>query len=193
MQFVLFNGPPKSGKDTLADMVMESLKAQAPQAGYNFVRESFAKPLKGIVEVLRDASFKDEAQYAAFKEDHLPVFGVSGRQLMIDASESYLKPVYGEDILGRMLVSRMRWWHDRVIVLISDSGFQSEVDAIALMLRDVKIHVFQLERHNCSFEGDSRGYIESPSGAEYTRRITNNHSLADLKLQAVHIARMLLD
>lgn len=156
-QIVFFNGPPRSGKDTLA----KALAIMAP--AYRVVK--FAKILKerthalyGLVDLPHDffESTKDIPQ-AAF-------MGLSPRQAYINVSERCMKPVHGDEVFGRLLLGEISFTEKGRGFLISDSGFAPEAMPIinhygAENCLLVRIHA---EDRGCSFSNDSRGYIELP-------------------------------
>src|SRR5262245_35703491 len=125
MNFILFNGPPRSGKDTGAMIAMDFFKhTHLP------IWEKFSFPNKRMFAGMMDTDIDTSGTvypYEKTKDEIVPVLGVSYRQFQIDVSEDFLKVKYGEDIFGRLLLSRCNHWARLPIVyIISDCGFQTE-------------------------------------------------------------------
>jgi len=100
--------------------------------------------------------------------------GHSPRDMLISLSEEFLKPHYGEDILGRMLYYRsLRYTPPPDFVIVDDSGFIPEFEALGE--RDNRLLV-RVRRPSTTFIGDSRGYVPKPDFW-----ITNDGSLDDLR------------
>lgn len=151
--YMIFNGPPRSGKSTLARVAVRKLS----RLNINVHSDSFAAPIKQFMATLHGVPYSSLA-----KDRVSDVLGVTPREAMMELSERYLKNVYGKDLLGRALVYRSSKGHSssihRVVVLDS-AGFSDETD---LVPRDdsVLIRVF---RPGYNFDSDSRGYIPNPN------------------------------
>ena len=121
-----------------------------------------------------------------------------GRELMIDVSERFLKPCYGQDIMAKLLRASVPLSFDGLI-LIRDSGFQCEVDPIIEWVGAENFLVCQVFRDGFdSFENDSREWVwnnytverfrrvggEAGSMVPMTTMITNAGTLDQLKVEA---------
>jgi hypothetical protein len=154
MNFILFNGPPRSGKDTAAKIALDYVHKT-----HGAYWEKFSYPLKRGFAGIVDHSIDDEGNVDTFekiKEDIIPFLGVSYRQFQIDMSEKFMKPLYGNNIFGRLLLQRC---HEIAsmssyppVFIVSDCGFQIECD----VLKDHNILFFNMIRPNTSYTGDSR-------------------------------------
>lgn len=172
--FILLNGPPRSGKDTAARIIREHLFA----TGATCTHMKFSAPIKrafaGMMNAEIDDNFNVEP-YESHKEETILSLGVSYRQWQIDFSEKFMKPTYGKEVFAKLL------WNEWITtkpspnyVVISDCGFQVEVDAIVRRSRFATI--FRLYRNGCDFSNDSRGYITHPRAID----ILNNDYIPDL-------------
>lgn len=179
MNFILFNGPPRSGKDTAAKFAYDYIKANHLNRLFP-LWEKFSFPNKrafaGMMGAVCD-SWGVVEPYEQIKDEPIQALGFSYRQWQIDYSEKFMKPVYGQDIFGRLLLDRLAFYNMNLFVpIVSDCGFQVECD----VLRDHNVLLFTLYREECSFEGDSREYVEPAPGWRY-HDLVNEGSLDDLR------------
>lgn len=166
--YVLINGAPRSGKDTIA------MHLWLHNPGMMF--ERFSMPNKrafaGTMNALMDM-FGNVEPYESTKEEIISVLGVSYRQWQIDYSEKFMKPLYGKDIMGRLL--RKRTIDHHAPIVIPDCGFQAEVE----MLADHPALLITVKREGCSFANDSREYVTPAKGWSHVT-IHNDKSLKSL-------------
>lgn len=152
LEFIGLNGPPESGKDTLANLIVNYYST--PQKFW------FIDPMKGVLLNLVEGFGVDpnSPEYVEWKNKHLSN-GITGRDLLIQFSEEFLKPRLGKDILARMLVERAKKAPEPNIV-VPDCGFVEEFDYLTDLGHDVTL--IRIHRPGKTFEGDSRGYLERP-------------------------------
>lgn len=178
MNFILFNGPPRSGKDTAAKIAFDHINQRKTNILYP-VWEKFSFPNKRAFAGIMGTEC-NQWGYVPFYEDHkedvIPSLGVSYRQWQIDVSEKFMKPLYGNDVFGRLLLNRS-YPTKSFIHVVSDCGFQIECD----VLKDHNVLLFQLYREGCSFENDSREYVFRPTANWGFDEVWNNNSLDQLK------------
>lgn len=177
MKVLLLNGPPQAGKDEAAKAAMRALqKAEAP-----FIHAKFSAPIKGAW------SGMGIPYTEATKELPHPAFGVSHRQWAIDFSEKFMKPLYGQDIFARLMISHLETFGNETVV-ISDCGFQVEFEALLKWTRLTELWLITLTRRGVGitdFGSDSREFINpySPQGklrCHQYLKIINDGGLDDL-------------
>ncbi|MBO13904.1 MAG: hypothetical protein CME87_00280 [Herbaspirillum sp.] len=115
------------------------------------------------------------------------LMGLTPRECYIAVSERYLKPMHGEDIIGRMLLESLTKhdnWHTAVV---TDSGFVDEAKVIVEHFGVENIAVIRLHRDGCCFTNDSRGYIRLPGVQHFD--VDNNGKLPDLTVAVANIAK----
>jgi hypothetical protein len=181
MYIIGFNGPPYSGKDTLARMVAEHMDSQGVLLPV--IEASLSTPLRRLAyQMVGETYVDDHADYSEFKETHYDEFGCTGRQLMIDVSERFLKLCYGKSIMAKMLFSSLPVGFAGV-VLVRDSGFQCEIDPLVDTVGRRNLFIVQMRRATCSFEGDSREWVTH----NFMQEVHNNGTLDDLRRDAISV------
>lgn len=185
MYVVLFNGPPRSGKDTLARMVADHFTSQhvdAPRI------EHLAEPLRRIAYQMCDMTYgaPGALDYELFKTTWFAQFNRTGRQLLIDVSESFLKPQYGREIMANLLFERTVGIAEKVL-LIPDSGFQAETNRLCSLYSGENVYVVNVMRNGCDFSNDSREWVSHPKASRLQMQVNNNGSLHDLATEAGRI------
>jgi hypothetical protein len=169
-KILLFNGPPRCGKDTAAIRTMNkfteivwdhrAMPLLLPEGEIKFDR--FAMPCKlsfaGVTQAPSVDRFGNVEPYESTKGDVIPWLGVSYRQYQIDFSEMFMKRCYGEDIFGRLFIQRNSNFRGRAIV-VPDSGFETEVAPVAEAFGMDNILLLRIHRPGYDFTGDSRSYL----------------------------------
>lgn len=158
--FVVFlNGPPGSGKDFAAQTLVEADDITASH-------HKFAEPLKDMACALLEI---DNKTLEMSKKQVVGLYGVTVRQILIDISEKWMKPCYGKDIFGKIAaerVSEAMQLSDHFgeepydLYVFSDCGFDSEVHHVLKLFGNENALLIRLHREGCTYEGDSRSYIE---------------------------------
>jgi len=119
-------------------------------------------------------------------------FGKTPRQVQIAISEDLLKPLHGQDIFGRLLVSRLLRAGEvpNRIVVVSDCGFRREAEEIVKAFGKERVFLWRLHRTGCDYSGDSRGYISLGDLGVRTVDIENNWELEDLANTSAELFRI---
>lgn len=167
-QIVLLNGPPKCGKDTIVSGLTQYLdfkhmKFAAPikrmAAGLLDMRESLVEQLKDDeFSILCKETFNGE-KYEYGPKDTL-------RKLLIAFSEDFLKPRYGDRIFGRIAAREIKR-SPTSLIIFSDAGFESEVEAVTSALGKGNTLLIRVHRNGCDFTNDSRSYLPDVAGTCY--------------------------
>ena len=151
---VFVNGPPQSGKDTVADLLAQN---------HDYLPLKFAGSLKaGLAGLL---GIYDEQEYVKFFETaqgksrlEAPFTKLTPRQTLIELSEEFMKPRFGSDIFGQVAMRTAAAMGGDVV--FSDCGFAEELIPVIRHFGPANCMMIRLERNNCDFSEDSRGYIK---------------------------------
>jgi hypothetical protein len=199
MKIILLNAPPLAGKDTAAAALVtafENLTHAGFGTPYIVAHHKLAETLKKGAHALFgvDAS----AEYLeANKDVSLPEFmGMTPRQVYIDLSEKFVKPLYGKHAFGWMFVNRLRaaerlantaTGHE-YLCICSDLGFVEELKPLIAAYGAENILLMHIVRPDFTFEDkqDSRSYIQHEGVRVKT--IVNRASVEQLQLTCIRAA-----
>lgn len=188
-KFLILNGPPRSGKDTIADAI--SRMVDTP-----IILEKLAAPLREYAWILitsyglvsrNEIIDHDDVAFERVKDEEFKstVTGemTTVRKQMIQHYETMAEQL-GEDWLVNKLMQRMHQHIQRIpavmrnsVVIITDAGRQCEVDAYARNGLDAAL--VRIFRSGYSFSGDIRRYLEAPAHMA-TMDVTNPEGSPDL-------------
>ena len=173
MKIVGFNGPPGSGKDTIAEAVGAELLSTY---GANTVRYiKFAGVLKKAVSalfLLNDDDYMFYFETSEKDEVQDRFYGKKPRDLLISLSEEWFKPKFGKDIIGKIIQDEIDamipFSSNNDYVFITDVGF---LDEISYYINEDKYNftLVKLNRSGANYTGDSRDYIK-----DYGKMYTND-------------------
>ncbi len=179
---IFLNGPPRAGKDTAARFIIKH--------GKNFKETKMSQPLKATVGPLFGLSHEIMKALEDCKDEPTRVlFGKTYREVQIAISENLLKPLYGDDVFGKLFLNRSRATSYSNIV-ISDSGFNSEITPIIEAYKAVNCALIHIDRPNCNFDNDSREWIR-PSQFSNVFKIDNKYDLELYEAQVKKVLRQL--
>lgn len=162
MKVILLNGPPRVGKDTLANNLLARLSAKGHQV--QILRH--ADELKTSTHI-KFALLDDNGKpfppdhYEDRKDMSLDDFGgMTPRQAYIDHSENDIKPAFGKSYWAELLSDRMNLKTDMVYI-VTDIGFEEEVAFYEGFLNEDETLLIRLYRDGFDFTNDSRMYVRS--------------------------------
>ena len=158
MKLILINGPPRSGKDTAGAFLSTLLGAHIGK--FAKVLKEAAHALYGMPNLPHDA-FEDR------KDKPCPeFFGKTPREIYIALSETYFKPLHGEDIFGQLLLKDLLNEESQFDfegpVTVTDSGFVPEAMVLINHFGPENCCLLRMWRPGYDYSGDSRGYIDLP-------------------------------
>lgn len=143
---IILNAPIGAGKDTIADLIVQQygyVKLQFKDALFQCMSSHFNVP----IEVVQDLNHREHKE-----KSNVLYNGMTPREAAIHVSECIIKPKYGNRYFGEYL-SRVAHQYSHVVV--SDSGFHEEVQAVQ---DEHSTAVVRLMGRG-TFIGDSRNYL----------------------------------
>lgn len=144
---ILFNGPPRSGKDFSCEILKENFDLEHVSFKDPLFEETADHFNVSLEWFLKDYNQNKEQSFSELDNK-------TKRQALIYVAENIYKAKYGPDYYGRALAKRIDVSKNYVI---SDSGFPDELYPILDLNTDIIL--IQLVREGCTFAGDSRSYI----------------------------------
>jgi len=159
-RIILFNGPPESGKDTLALELAQGLNMPVALAKMSF-------PLKRAAASLYDVDL-DEFNQMSKNQSSEKLLGQTPRQVQISLSEDYMKPKHGDAVFGRIMVSTVNNLIEECTqnsidvgyVAVSDCGFYEELRPLVDAFGPESFLLLRLHRKGKDFGSDSRSYVD---------------------------------
>lgn len=168
---ILFNGPPRSGKDACVNTLMKTY----PYA----MTLKLSAPLKRMVPALFGLNNIQERLIEDRKDEQLAILdNHTFRELQIWLSEECIKPKFGSNIFGKIAAKRIQDSTTNLI-FVSDSGFEHEVLPIVNEVGKQNVLLIRLHRNGTSYANDSRSYITIPDVSSID--LPNDGSLRDLE------------
>lgn len=162
MKVWFLNGPPRCGKDYGG----AALSSLIQQRGETARCDKFARVLKEACHaaygLIKDNGWPWEHDvFESVKDEPTGYFhGKTPRQVYIAFSETYMKPLHGDQVFGwllkRDLVAGLAW--DNLIV--TDSGFREEAGVLVRAYGNHNCTLLRVHRERHDFSGDSRTYID---------------------------------
>lgn len=173
---IILNGPPGSGKDTIA-------RHMAQEWTYPGFRWMEVKA-RLFEQALGVSGISDMEWFERYKDRELKetpwdkLAGLSQREFMIKISEEWVKPVFGKDYYGVQAgEAALKYINLGTNVVFSDGGFQEEFDTIKSIVGKNNILLVKLFRDGTSWKGDSRSYLKNNDWEVY---IENNGTIQDV-------------
>lgn len=185
----IFNSPPNSGKDVLAEAVHSKLASDGVKSSIKSFKERLIEitlAVYGVSEVEWRLLYTREGKETPYWKLRNSKRGewLTPRQALIHISEEVIKPQYGKDYFGRALADSITT--EDGVVLIPDGGFVEEV--IPLIDKFGKDNVYRVSiiREGCDFNNDSRKHLPDCLFSD-TIEIVNDSSLENFLSNGVSI------
>lgn len=173
-KIVLFNGPPRSGKDTATGMAISFLP--------NAIHYRFASPLKDAIHGLFGMPMLVQEHFDKVKDEPRKEFlGMTPREAYIWLSEEVVKPKFGNDFFSKIAAKWICANAGEDTVIISDCGFQTEADVLIDEFGVENVLIVQIYRPNCSFNNDSRNYVKSDNAVFLSNETTKEDLQENVK------------
>jgi hypothetical protein len=173
-RLILFNGPPRSGKDTAASHIYKST--------HGAIMFKMSAPLKQGVRAFFDLTDAEVRELEATKDTPSPLlFNYSYRDVQISLSEHWAKEFFGFHVFGKLAARKLRRAVSNVFIC-SDSGFDYEAKPLIDYIGPANTLLVRLHRAGKTFDKDSRGHITFGPDAGVTEvDMFNNGSVRDFE------------
>lgn len=182
MKILLVNGPPRSGKDTMGGVLSRLARTKTKHV----LDTKLAKALK---EMAHDAFCEVKGLSHDTFEDCKDVpqqrlGGRTWREVYIAFSEKLCKPLFGQDYWARLVLDEIdlnEQDYPLDYVIITDCGFQVEVDSIVDWAggRGHTVVLLRMSREGCDFSKDSRETVDL-RGRGTRINVSNNGPISNL-------------
>jgi len=156
MTLFLLNGPPRSGKDTVAQMI----DAILPKTAHWKLSDQLKERTHAFYKLVTyDGRPRSAGAFEHVKDVPSPLFfGLTPRQAYIEMHERYLKPVHGPAILGQLLVSCIA--HPLVArskhIVVSDAGDVEQCLPLVSLCGAENTVLIHLDRVGCEWDNRVR-------------------------------------
>lgn len=184
MRVVLLNGPKSAGKDAAGRALLRAVEdAEVVK---------MAGALKAATHALFGLTNVSPAAFESVKDEARPeFFGMTPREAYITVSERMVKPVFGHQHFGRVLVERIKQLRHARVAVVTDSGFAAEAMPLIEAFGADRVLLLHLHRPGYDFEGDSRGYIDLPGVR--TIEVQNTGTETNFGMLVVHLVESWLN
>lgn len=187
MYCIGFNGPPRSGKDSIARCIEHQLEhdmgdGMRMEGVTPTLIRSLSMPMRKVAFAMIDRPYSFD-EYEEVKDKPFEVFnGQTMRQFMIAFSETFAKFNYGDHVWANSLLSGLGTGiHLPGLCMIPDVGFQPETERLVEAFGEDNFLLVRTHRRSTDFSRDSRRYVSAP----LSLNLNNNGKLeaaADLVL-----------
>jgi hypothetical protein len=167
--YILFNGPPRSGKDE-AKLVVRSLLYQyfnkediSPHImSFSTVLQKAVPALYGIQQDEWDERYNSDMKDEPWKR----LFGFSQRQALIQLSEDYLKKQHGCNVFAMIMTNlvaniKSQYGDMKNNIFLMDTGFNAEFAMFVDYVGKDNCLLVKVYRPGSDFSNDSRRYIDA--------------------------------
>lgn len=173
---IVLNGPPGSGKDLIASLIMKYHYIPGLTTRHYCFKENLFKDVSSYYQIDDMTWFMNLYNNRDTKDKPVKSLdGKSPRQALIHVAEKIIKPQYGQSYYGLLLAKQIP---DDTFAIISDGGFIKEVDSFCEKIGYSECALIRVNREGYEFGNDSRNYISMSYIKNGT--INNNGSLTDL-------------
>lgn len=181
------SGPPRSGKDSVGVALAKIIRDRHP---VTVCHRALSMPMRKTIYAMIGKDYTLE-HYETSKD--IPMGELGGktiRQAMIQLSEEWVKPAYGQGFWGHALLNTLPMEGGVRVIIVTDMGFDAEVEVFVEAFGAENCMWPQIVRPHCDFSGDSRGYVGRPD--QRTSIINEGESLDQVTTAAGRIySRML--
>lgn len=177
VNIILLNGPARSGKDTISNMIKEQLDDT-----HTVFQLKFTNLMDKVAKLILNLNNHDYKEWREDKKDEpLLLFkDTTMRKFLIAMSEDFIKPQLGSGIMGYHaakqaveLIQNASMYNKDVVLVFSDCGFQKEFNYFKQTVKQsvlpkgttVDVQLVNVSREGCTFKGDSRETVHDSNSS----------------------------
>ena len=179
---ILLNGPPRSGKDTVADIMRKTLSHCQDYKMSMPLKKAF-RELMAIDLVLAKHLLEEKKDEPLYRD-----FDATPRDVQIALSENVMKPLFGDEAFGRIAVNAITSIPGKYIV-ISDCGFGPEIVPLQKQYGYDKVYGIRISRPDCDYSNDSRSDVDFDAYNVPWESIHNQYEMEMLEAQVRKVLR----
>lgn len=192
-KLVLFNGPPRAGKDTAGAFAM--LEFGAEPIKFSAALKDMTHRFFGYVGIPHNA-FEETKDVP-----HPKFYGMTPRQAYIWMSEDVCKPKFGKSFFGEILAVKLKnQLHGNPLkrntpFCATDCGFAEEVVPVVEVIGPQNCLLVRVIAAGCTYAGDSRRDLsphDLPDGVAYAEVHNDKTNLAKYQADVNHAVRTFL-
>lgn len=176
---MFFNGPPHCGKDTAVGQALPLFVSK----GIRVTQCEFKAPLRTMAIAFSNLTpmAANSIEYYGDKDapQELIPHNRSWRQWLIHISENVMKPMFGPDVFGELMLRHIQELELNTapqVICFSDCGFESELNVLHTAGYDCVL--IRMHRTGCDFSNDSRNFVYL--NGVYSVDMFNNGDIASL-------------
>jgi len=176
-KMVIFNGPPRSGKDTLANLLADMWQSDLPT-----LRIRLSLPIRKAAFAIIGEEYTEE-RYEELKDQPIPILYLNNvitnvgfklthhrddgpltlRELVITIADSWCRFTFGMEFwaLSAIKATPLLAAKNPGLVIGSDGGFQPELDCLQSHVGEDNFLLVKVAREGTDWSLDSRGYISA--------------------------------
>lgn len=149
MKAVFLNGPPGSGKDSVADIIWSRVELAE--------KFDFKNRLVGLAMAISNLAYDVFSSRSLKDIPHPTLNGLTPREFLIKLSEEWIKPIFGKDYFGRCTLESLQSTYCD-LAIFSDSGFPEEAKPIIDHLGPENCLYIKVYRDDLNWGSDSRSF-----------------------------------
>lgn len=182
MKVIVLNGCPLSGKDSIADYLVQKHSREYAAVEKKMFKDKLieaAVRTSGVSRICWDRHYQRDLKELPWDALIAGNIALSPRQYLIHISENVMKPLFGEEVFG--LAAAESLTNEEVTYVFSDGGFSEELKPVIRKVGESNFFLARLHRDGYSFDGDSRRHV-FPS-IDNERDFYNNTSIEEISEQ----------
>lgn len=191
---IMFNAPPQSGKDSCADIIVDTIpnvtKVNFKDSLYKLTAEILKLDLNFWTTVCQNNQMKDkpmmDVTIGGFTHANM-----TPRDILILVAEKVIKPQHGKNKFALDALDSIKQIMDsdpeKNIFVMPDCGFDYEATTIQAGFPYGAVKVVRIEREGHTFEKDSRNWVPC------NHVLVNSSDLEHLQKEALELAVMVIE